>query len=103
MIPVVNAAFAVETFLEGTRTDEIRMAEMMRQGQFLVARNEAGRIVASVILARAPGAVAAGASCATILRSPAGGSSNGRTSGFGPENRGSNPCPPASMELASAV
>src|ERR1700730_10593581 len=23
-----------------------------------------------------------------------GGSSNGRTSGFGPENRGSNPCPP---------
>src|SRR5438477_7627212 len=24
-----------------------------------------------------------------------GGSSNGRTSGFGPENRGSNPCPPA--------
>ena len=26
---------------------------------------------------------------------PLGGSSNGRTSGFGPENRGSNPCPPA--------
>ncbi len=26
----------------------------------------------------------------------AGGSSNGRTSGFGPENRGSNPCPPTS-------
>src|SRR5581483_5869632 len=24
-----------------------------------------------------------------------GGSSNGRTSGFGPENRGSSPCPPA--------
>jgi ribosomal protein S18 acetylase RimI-like enzyme len=48
MIPLVNAAFAIETFLEGTRTDEIRMAEMMGQGQFLVARNEAGRVVASV-------------------------------------------------------
>jgi|SRR5579863_4608459 len=50
MIPLVNAAFAVETFLEGTRTDEIRMAELMRQGQFLVARNEAGRMVASVYI-----------------------------------------------------
>src|SRR5207253_11222050 len=29
------------------------------------------------------------------LERPFGGSSNGRTSGFGPENRGSNPCPPA--------
>ena len=29
---------------------------------------------------------------ATILWTPFGGSSNGRTSGFGPENRGSNPC-----------
>src|SRR5438552_18989254 len=28
-----------------------------------------------------------------------GGSSNGRTSGFGPENRGSNPCPPAERRL----
>ncbi len=26
-----------------------------------------------------------------------GGSSNGRTSGFGPENRGSNPCPPVAL------
>src|SRR5260370_40928520 len=37
MIPVVNAAFAIETFLDGTRTDEERMAEMMRKGEFLVA------------------------------------------------------------------
>jgi len=50
IIRVVNAAFAVETFLEGTRTDENRMPEMMRQGQFLVAESEAGRIVASVYL-----------------------------------------------------
>src|SRR5215471_6684733 len=37
MIPVVNAAFAIETFLDGSRTDEDRMAEMMRKGEFLVA------------------------------------------------------------------
>lgn len=47
MISVVNAAFAVEDFLEGTRTDEERMSEMMKKGTFLVAE-DAGRIVASV-------------------------------------------------------
>src|SRR4051812_37920466 len=35
MIPIVNAAFAIEDFLEGTRTDEERMSEMMRKGGFL--------------------------------------------------------------------
>jgi ribosomal protein S18 acetylase RimI-like enzyme len=48
MIPVINAAFAVETFLEGTRTDENRMSEMMRKGQFLIAEDAFGRAVASV-------------------------------------------------------
>ena len=48
MIPVVNAAFAIETFLDGTRTDEERMAEMMRKGDFLVAENPAGQVVATV-------------------------------------------------------
>lgn len=48
IIPVVNAAFAIETFLEGTRTDEKGMAEMMRKGQFLVTENEDGEVVASV-------------------------------------------------------
>lgn len=45
---VTNAAFAVETFIEGLRTDSQRVAEMMRSGSFLVAvaRNE--QIVASV-------------------------------------------------------
>lgn len=27
-----------------------------------------------------------------------GGSSNGRTAGFGPANRGSSPCPPTTLE-----
>src|SRR5579885_2206010 len=48
IIPIVNAAFAVETFLEGTRTDELRMAESMKRGKFLVAEDPAGKIVASV-------------------------------------------------------
>jgi GNAT superfamily N-acetyltransferase len=48
MIPVVNAAFAVETFLDGTRSDEERMAEMMRKGEFLLAEDEPGRVVACV-------------------------------------------------------
>ncbi len=48
MIPIVNAAFAVEKFLEGARTDETRMAEMMKKGAFLVA--EDGRVTASVFV-----------------------------------------------------
>jgi GNAT superfamily N-acetyltransferase len=48
MIPVINAAFAVETFLDGTRTDEIRLAEYKKSGEFLVAEDESGRIVASI-------------------------------------------------------
>lgn len=48
IIPLVNAAFAVETFMEGPRTDEKGMAEMMRKGQFLIMEDDQGRIVASV-------------------------------------------------------
>jgi ribosomal protein S18 acetylase RimI-like enzyme len=48
-IPMVNAAFAVVTFLDGTRTDEQRMAKMMEKGEFLIAaENDSSRIVASV-------------------------------------------------------
>lgn len=47
IIRVVNAAFAIETFLDGTRTDEKRMAETTSKGKFLVAE-DGGRIVASV-------------------------------------------------------
>ena len=42
MIPLVNAAFAVETFFDGTRTDAPRMAELMATGEFLVAENARG-------------------------------------------------------------
>ncbi len=50
---VTNAAFAIETFIEGMRTDALRVVEMMRQGVFLVcaqASEQRGdeQIVASV-------------------------------------------------------
>jgi ribosomal protein S18 acetylase RimI-like enzyme len=48
MVPIVNAAFAVETFLDGTRTDEEGMATMMRKGEFLLAERTSGRVVACV-------------------------------------------------------
>jgi len=47
IIPIVNAAFAIETFLDGTRTDEERMTEMMNKGTFLVAEDD-DVIVASI-------------------------------------------------------
>jgi hypothetical protein len=48
-IPLVNAAFAIATFLGGDRTDEIRISEMMQKGEFLVAKEDAsGHIVALV-------------------------------------------------------
>ena len=48
MMPAINQAFAIEEFLEGTRTDEARLAEMMENGEFLIAQNGSGKIVASV-------------------------------------------------------
>jgi GNAT superfamily N-acetyltransferase len=50
MIPVVNAAFAIETFLDGSRTDEQRMREMMQKGAFLLAEDGSGRVLACVYL-----------------------------------------------------
>ena len=45
---MINAAFAVETFLEGTRTDETRLAAMMEKGAIFVAESLGGRLIASV-------------------------------------------------------
>jgi GNAT superfamily N-acetyltransferase len=48
MIPVVNAAFAIETFIDGTRTDRERISEMLSKGEFLVAEDGLGRVIACV-------------------------------------------------------
>jgi GNAT superfamily N-acetyltransferase len=45
---ITNAAFAIETFLEGMRTDAARVADMMRLGEFLVALDRHHMLVASV-------------------------------------------------------
>ena len=47
MIAIVNEAFSIEDFIDGTRTDEARMSGLMEKGAFLVGEDE-GRIVASV-------------------------------------------------------
>jgi ribosomal protein S18 acetylase RimI-like enzyme len=48
MLRVINAAFAIETFLEGTRTDKENLEAMMRKGDFVVGCNSSGDVLASV-------------------------------------------------------
>lgn len=48
MAAVINAAFVVEDFIDGTRTDGANMAEMMRKGEFLLAEDESGQTLACV-------------------------------------------------------
>lgn len=48
MLRVINAAFAIETFLEGTRTDKESLEAMMKKGDFLVGCNSRGDVLASV-------------------------------------------------------
>jgi len=47
MLPLINAAFGIEGFLEGPRTDEAGLAERMHTGIFLLGYG-AGGLVASV-------------------------------------------------------
>lgn len=48
LVPMINAAFAVVTFLEGTRTDEARLAALMAKGTILAAEDADSKFVASV-------------------------------------------------------
>jgi predicted N-acetyltransferase YhbS len=48
LIAMINSAFAIETFLEGTRTDAERLGAMMQKGSILVAEDAPGELVASV-------------------------------------------------------
>ena len=49
LVTVVNAAFALETFLEGTRTDAPRLAEMLAAGRILLAE-EAGCLLGALYM-----------------------------------------------------
>jgi hypothetical protein len=42
LIAMINAAFAIETFLEGARTDKQRFTAMMRKGEILLDEDNAG-------------------------------------------------------------
>jgi ribosomal protein S18 acetylase RimI-like enzyme len=48
LIPMVNAAYSIEKFLGGTRTDETRLAAMMEKGSILMAEEDSGRPVATI-------------------------------------------------------
>jgi predicted N-acetyltransferase YhbS len=50
LVQLINSAFSIETFLEGTRTDEERLAAMMENGDLLVAEDAAGHPLGSVYL-----------------------------------------------------
>jgi len=48
LIALINSAFAIEEFLEGTRTDEARLAPMMEKGTILVAEDGSAKLLACV-------------------------------------------------------
>jgi len=48
IVQLVNAAYAIETFFGGTRTDAKAVAELMEKGEFLVAESASGRLLACV-------------------------------------------------------
>jgi ribosomal protein S18 acetylase RimI-like enzyme len=48
LVELINAAFVVESFIEGTRTDAARLAEQMKKGVILLAEQDEGQPFASV-------------------------------------------------------
>jgi predicted N-acetyltransferase YhbS len=48
LIALVNAAYAIETFLQGDRTDEERLTEMMQKGTILLAEDSSGHLLGCV-------------------------------------------------------
>ena len=50
LVELVNAAYRIETFLEGTRTDAARLGSMMQKGEILLGEDEAGTLVGCVYM-----------------------------------------------------
>jgi ribosomal protein S18 acetylase RimI-like enzyme len=48
IIPVVNAAFAVEDFFDVPRTDKREMDQLLERGTFLILEDDARRVLASI-------------------------------------------------------
>ncbi|HET6402434.1 MAG TPA: GNAT family N-acetyltransferase [Candidatus Kapabacteria bacterium] len=50
IVALVNVAFNVEIFLEGVRTDEKNVIELMQKGQFFLMEENSSRIIASIYM-----------------------------------------------------
>jgi len=50
LVALVNAAYRIETFLEGTRTDAARLRSMMQKGEILLGEDESGALVGCVYM-----------------------------------------------------
>ena len=50
LVELVNAAYRIETFLEGTRTDAARLGSMMQKGEILLGEDEADTLVGCVYM-----------------------------------------------------
>jgi ribosomal protein S18 acetylase RimI-like enzyme len=48
LVPMINDAFTVETFLEGTRTDLDRLSAYMIKGEILLGEDASGRLIGSI-------------------------------------------------------
>jgi ribosomal protein S18 acetylase RimI-like enzyme len=48
LVPMINAAFIVETFLEGTRTDIDRLSAYFLKGEVLLAEDASGQLIGSI-------------------------------------------------------
>jgi predicted N-acetyltransferase YhbS len=48
LIALINAAFSIETFFDGTRTDDKRLSEDMRRGCVLIAEDGSGRLLGCI-------------------------------------------------------
>jgi ribosomal protein S18 acetylase RimI-like enzyme len=48
LIPLINSAYSIETFFDGTRTDDERLAAMMKKGRIHLAEDSSGRILGCV-------------------------------------------------------
>jgi len=52
LIALINTSFSVESFFDGTRTDEERLMAMMEKGSILLAEDGDGKLLASVYMER---------------------------------------------------
>lgn len=50
LLSLINSAYAIETFFDGTRTDEEHLAVNLRKGEILVTEGHAGKLLACIYL-----------------------------------------------------